>query len=88
MNKLENYNPPIDMKWTNVWQPPTVFKSEHLGIDDENGKYVAICDDHHFYIQGTLKYLNNYEFTFMFCSECARPDNYSEIMKELHLINQ
>jgi hypothetical protein len=37
MNKLENYNPPIDMKWTNVWQPPTVFKSEHLGIDDENG---------------------------------------------------
>lgn len=84
MNKLKDYNPSIDMPWTNIYIPPTIWKSHDVGLDKKNGNYVSVCDDHHYYIQGTLKFLNDYKYTFMFCPECKRPQNYTEIMRQLN----
>jgi hypothetical protein len=88
VNKLQNYRPSKDGKWTNLYVPPTVWKSEQVGVDKKEGKYLSVCDEHHHYIQGTLKFLKDYRYTFMFCSECQKPETYSRIMEEFNLINQ
>jgi len=76
MNRLQDYKPSVDMKWTNLYVPPTTWKSEQVGLDKKQGNYVSVCDDHHLYIQGTLKFLKDYKYTFMFCSDCEKPETF------------
>lgn len=78
MAKLENYKSSMP-KWSSIWQPPTMYKSEGFNLDTKLGRYLIVCDDHNTYIQGTKKYLDDYRYTFLFCDECDKPVNYSRI---------